>query len=281
VLLSFIASTALVLVALPAAAEDASALPASAPPAAPAAPAPAPAAAVQVAKGPTKILVLDLRFEDVSEKTARVMRDEIVVDLDRDAAIEVLSSEDVRAVMDVEASKRSMGCDDTSCLAEVGSALGARYVVHGSLGRIGSTTFIHLNLFDTEQARAVARETAEAKSDDELVPALRGALLRLRLAMGLAPAPPPPPEEGGGPSTLLLAGGGVAGLGVLAAGAGAVLMVLAWPTYSSVALEKDGGPSDAARADAQAMGIAGTLVVGAGAAIVAVGGVLVVWGVME
>src|SRR4051812_46475428 len=117
-----------------------------------AAAAPSPSAAPQT----LKVLVLDLRVDAAPESTARVIRDEIAVSLGHDVRLDVLSTEDLRRVVDIDAQKRAAGCNEESCLAELGAALGARFIVHGALSVLGSTTIVHLNLFDTQSGRAVA-----------------------------------------------------------------------------------------------------------------------------
>jgi TolB-like protein len=232
---------------------------------------------------PLKVLVLDLRAESVSQQTGRLIRDEIAVDMGRDDRLDVLSSEDLRRVISVDAERKSIGCDESSCLAEVGAALGARYIIHGSIGVLGSTTIVHLNLFDTEQGRSVSRETAEAKNADDLLPAVRGALARVRARMLGQPQPAATVQEApsNGPPMMVIAGGGVAGLGAAVAIIGGVMMALAWPAYSNAADPKDGGVAVTEREKAQTQGMIGTLVVGVGAAAALGGGALLVLGLME
>jgi TolB-like protein len=234
---------------------------------------------------PMKVLVLDLRAESVPEQTARLIRDEIAVDMGRDDRLDVLSSEDLRRVVDLDAEKKTMGCDEGSCLAEVGAALGARYIVHGSIGVLGSSTIVHLNLFDTESSRSLARETAEAKTQDEILPSVRAALARVRARILGEPTPvnaaTVTEDSGGGLPVLAIVGGAVAGLGVLGAIGGGVMMGLAWPTFSNGSAPDDGGPAVADRQSAQTQGAIGTVVLGAGAVLAVGGGVLLGLGVME
>ena len=51
----------------------------------------------------------------------------------------------------------ALGCDDVSCAAEIGGALGARYMLTGSVGKLGSKLNISLILFDTEQVKVISR----------------------------------------------------------------------------------------------------------------------------
>ena len=221
---------------------------------------------------PLKVLVLDLRADDVPDSTARIIRDEITVVMSRDERLDVMSSEDLRRVVTVEAEKNALGCsNDESCLAEIGQALGARYIVHGSVAVLGSSTIIHLTLVDTDAGRAVARETAETKTTDELLPLLRAALGRVRARM-LGEAPPTPAPQAGlsGLATLGLVAGGA---GVLGLAAGGAMMAAAWPAFANPAPPPE-GPAPDEREAAQGLGQAGTLVLAAGAVVAAAGSAL-------
>src|SRR5688572_9688705 len=96
---------------------------------------------------PLKVLVLDLRADGAPDAVARLVRDEVTVSLGRDKRLDVLSSEDLRRAVAVQGEQAALGCDTAkadSCLAEIGQALGARYIVHGSIGVLGGNTIVHL-----------------------------------------------------------------------------------------------------------------------------------------
>ncbi|OGQ26083.1 MAG: hypothetical protein A2138_17480 [Deltaproteobacteria bacterium RBG_16_71_12] len=231
---------------------------------------------------PLKVLVLDLQAENVPTSTARIVRDEIAVEMGRDERLDVLSTEDLRRVVSVEVEKKALGCDEQSCLSEMGQALGARYIVHGSVALLGSTTIIHLNLFDTEASRSVARETSEAKSADQLLPELRTALTRIRARMLGAPAAPAMTvQDDAGLSGLAIVGGVAGGVGVLVLGAGAVMMGMAAPTFYDVTPPEEGGPEPADRAAAQGTGQVGTGLLVGGALVGVIGGAMLALGVMQ
>jgi hypothetical protein len=168
-------------------------------------------------------------------------------------------------VVSVEAQKEALGCDEASCLAEMGQALGARYIVHGSMGVLGSTTVVQLSLFDSEAQRAVARETIETKVADELLPGVRRALEKIRVRMlGASPALAVV-EEPSPLSTGLLVGGGVGALGAAGVVIGGVMMGLAMGDFY------DTGADPLKREAAQGLGQAGTVVLAAGAVVAGAG----------
>ncbi len=178
----------------------------------------------------------------------------VTISLSQHERFDVLASSDVREVVALEAEKQAIGCEsDASCLAEVAGAMGARFVVFGQLGTLGSLYVLTLNLFDSEAASAAGRVVLKADSLEGLAEKLDAAVARL-VAQGLqgaagdeelkvlvldlkpaagvvtsAPEPPAtassataPPDDGGSLPWFLVSGGAVAGLGVvgLAGGAG-------------------------------------------------------------
>ena len=55
-------------------------------------------------------------------------------ELDRAGAFRAISSQDIKRMLDFESQRILVGCtDDAGCLAEVGAALGADYLVAGSV----------------------------------------------------------------------------------------------------------------------------------------------------
>ncbi|MBM4282050.1 MAG: hypothetical protein FJ137_15260 [Deltaproteobacteria bacterium] len=222
---------------------------------------------------PTRVLVLDVVADGASATTARVVRDEIAQGLGGDPRLEALSSEDLRRVVSIEAERRAIGCVDDSCFAEIGQALGARYVVHGSLSAVGALRVVRISVLDTETNRSVLRETVDARSDEDLLPRVRDAMTRVRgrLLDGLALAPPAGASSSSSfaPAWSPLQWGGavVGGVGVAAVAVGGVAMGRAWPTFADPRADLD------ARNQAQRDGQVGTALFVGGLAVAVAGGV--------
>ncbi len=222
------------------------------------------------APAPARVLVLDVRTEGDAQLAA-VLSNEVATVLGRGGAIEVLSSEDLRRLADVAATREATGCaDDGACLAEIGAAMGARYVVSGTLGRVGTATLVQLSLFDVERGHSIARESGEAAGADGIIGATRGVAERLRGA--LVPAEPTRLPV----VPLAVAVGG----GALALG-GVTVAALAYPVVVDTTLPSAGGPEPNARRSAQVIGAVAVIAAGAGVAAVAVGGALYLLGVGE
>lgn len=181
-------------------------------------------------------LVLDLDHSaSVSADDARTLTDLIVGEVSSRVEHRVLSGADLRNLTALEGEKQAMGCDaDTSCLAELATAMGARYLVSGRLSTLGSEVVLQASLFDASKAEPIARQNMRAADLTALadrVPEIVGSLLA---PLGVASASPPPTAPAQEPvddgrSILSLAAIGVGaavallgGVGVLGAGGIAV-----------------------------------------------------------
>jgi len=144
------------------------------------------------AGGRSKVAVMDVRnVQGVAEGTATILTDIVVSDVAR-AGHEVISKGDIAAMVGFEKQKQVLGCgDETSCLAEIGGALGVDYMVTGQVGQIGSQYRISLLLVDSKKARVAARaaEFCE-KSEDALVRAAQATVAQLLVVVAGAGAPP-------------------------------------------------------------------------------------------
>lgn len=133
----------------------------------------------------TRIVVLDLEKGQVDEGLSTTVN-AITVSAFSAAGpdMEVLSASDIRRLMDFEATRESAGCTDGGqCMAEIASAMGAELVVFGTLGQLGSSTVVTLDLFDAEAGRAIGRRTVQTRSVEDLPAALNKAAIAL-LAVG-------------------------------------------------------------------------------------------------
>ena len=221
----------------------------------------------------------------VDATTAQALSELTTTAAARHKVFDVISSADVRRALEFEANKQIAGCsaEVTSCMAEIAGAMGARYVVFGSVAAIGSQILLSLNLFDTKLATSAGRVSVKAASVDDLLgrvdaavdvllapaeaesqssPSPLGAgatpertrLLMMDLEHTTKPAEPPPPPVGGSSvvnawSTgiwMLLGGSGAVVLGGLLVGGGALCGVQAQAADTAAA--KEGFQDDAVRA---------------------------------
>jgi len=217
-----------------------------------------------------RVLVLDVRSEGDAQLAA-LLGNEVAAELARGGALDVVTSDDLRRLADVAATRESTGCDDDgACLAEIGAAMGARYVVSGVLGRVGASTLVQLSLFDVERGRSIARESAQAATTEAIASTTRELSARLRRAL-VSETPAPMPVL-----PLAVAGGGAA-----LAFVGIVVAAIAYPIVIDASSPANGGPKPEDRQTAQVLGAGGVVFAGAGVAAIGAGALLFVLGVGE
>jgi hypothetical protein len=115
------------------------------------------------------VLVLDLEAEGVEAREARLLTGRVARALSELEGYRVVTQADLKDLVELEGERQLAGdCDTDSCLAEIASALGARYLVNGRVGRIGSLLLLQLGLFDAEGAGWLARQEVESQEMGEL-----------------------------------------------------------------------------------------------------------------
>jgi hypothetical protein len=140
---------------------------------------PAQAAVTDVSDVKEKLLVMDLKSSAGVSEDVAVTLTEVLVTALSDRGHEALSSSDLASLVDLEVQKEAAGCDDSSCLAEIGAALGARFVIYGRVSRLDDQVLLNLNLFDSAAAKPKGRTLLQAGSAGEIAQKIPGALPRL------------------------------------------------------------------------------------------------------
>ena len=101
---------------------------------------------------------------------ATLLNDLILTQLKRSERFSsVISGSDMADMIDLEAQKQALGCDEESCLAELGGALGVPYMLAANLGKIGREYLITLKVISIDEAKVVVRIVDRAGSEDVLV----------------------------------------------------------------------------------------------------------------
>ncbi|MDF1561751.1 MAG: hypothetical protein P1V51_01835 [Deltaproteobacteria bacterium] len=157
----------------------------------------------------------------------------VAAHLESRTGAEVITPADVAALLDLEGQRQILGCDDSaaSCLAEIGGALGANYVLSGQIARIGSKYVVSLSLIDVAGSTIAGRTTKTANDEDGVLDAASAAADELAAVIvpgaGVTRIDPAPPKRRGG----LLRTGSMIGGGALALG-GLALMGSGYATYA-------------------------------------------------
>lgn len=83
----------------------------------------------------------------------------------------VMSQEDIRAVASREQLLQAMGCDESNgqCLVDFGKTIGTRFMVAGTISKIGTTYTVSLRMLDTKGGNAglLNRVNEECKCDED------------------------------------------------------------------------------------------------------------------
>jgi hypothetical protein len=124
--------------------------------------------------------VLDLVASGVAEQVAQNLTQILSVEIKRVQGASVISRDDIQAMLQLEGDKSRLGCDDASCLAEIGGALGVEKLVVGTVGRLADSYVISLRLVAVKAVK-VDNRISESFSgpEDQLIRAVRHAGRRL------------------------------------------------------------------------------------------------------
>ncbi len=137
-----------------------------------------------------QLIVLELTATGGVEKaTATALTEAVVAQVSRQGIFQVVSAQDIATLTGLERQKSLMGCSDsTNCLAELAGAIGARFVLSGSLAKLGAAFQLSLQTLDSHKAQPLGR-TVRLANDVE---ALRAQLPWAVAEATATPMPPPP-----------------------------------------------------------------------------------------
>lgn len=247
-----------------------------APPSTPATPA-TPAAAK------CKIVVLNLvgrGLADDEGEIPNILTDTLAGEVGAVSGCDVVSQSDIVAMLDYEQQKAVCTDGSDSCLAEVGQALGADRVVAGTLGKLGSDFVLTARLMNVRKGAVESRaEEPVSTGPEKLRRAARNIGRRLFNISDLpldekidaspfqsSSSSNGAGRSGGGSSALLWAGVGIGTVGLIGAGVGGALALVA-----------DGKLAEAGETEKEAVqneGLVALGVAGVGGAMLLTGAIL-------
>ena len=116
------------------------------------------------------IAVFDLEaVHGVKQSMARVLSDILLSNLQDSGRFEsVISGEDIKQMLDMEQQKTALGCEDDSCMAQLGGALGVPYMAVPTIGRLGGQFVLNLRILAVEEAQLKARVSKMVKREVDL-----------------------------------------------------------------------------------------------------------------
>jgi len=223
-------------------------------------------------------VVLDLQARDLTDEEKNlpaVLTESLATEAALASGCTVVTSADVREMLDFEATK-VVACVEgaSSCLAEIGSALGAERVIGGTVARLGDQWIISARLMNVSQGTVEVRTEQVAHSHEQQRVAAQNAARALfhQPVTPLQPPPTPPPPtttttSSTGPGPLLWVGVGAATVGGLALLGGGIVTglaesELAEPTTTDKSRSIGNGQAGLAVAAVGAVvGVAGAIVI--------------------
>ncbi|MBM66384.1 MAG: hypothetical protein CMH55_09140 [Myxococcales bacterium] len=187
----------------------------------------------------------------------------------------VLGSSDFKAMLTLEQQKAALGCDDDSCLAELGGALGVPFLFGADVGVVGGRFLLNVKILRVDEATVADRRTTIYGSEGELLEGLDAAVDAVVLgALGPEQPAPAPVADGSKKQLKTKARPPWLGLSTLIVGAG--LSAGGWIYFSGEQDQfntvEDRRINDFERLD-EAETVANTML-GLGAAVMVLGGIL-------
>lgn len=153
-----------------------------------------------------RLTVLNLSASaGVDPEIAKSFSEAVALEAGQIGTFEVHTQADISTLLGLERSKQLLGCGDeaASCALELAEALGSRFVLSGSLVKLGNTWQLNLQMLDAKRGTPVGRTTRLA-SDLETIRA------QLPWALAEATGTPAPRSPSRVLPYALIIGGGVA-----------------------------------------------------------------------
>ena len=142
-----------------------------------------------------RIAVMELAAKSgIQQAQLDVLSDMLATEIRDMGTYDVVTRSDIQSMLGLERAKELVGCDDAGCLAEIGGALGVKYLVTGNVAVFGNVFAVNLKIIDIQKAR-VKNSIFEKVPGGEaaLLDAIPHAVRKLLAAKTKAPPPPPPP----------------------------------------------------------------------------------------
>jgi iron complex outermembrane receptor protein len=107
---------------------------------------------------PTTVGIMEfVAVGGVTPGQVEVLVDALATEISRLGDLRVITKSDIQSMLALEKQRRLAGCTDYDCVAEIGGALGMRWMVIGNLGLFGDTLLLNLKLTDVKDARVTGR----------------------------------------------------------------------------------------------------------------------------
>jgi TolB-like protein len=148
------------------------------------------------------IIVTPLRSDVLAKTKLEALSDLVVVAMSRLSSYRIITKDDIDAQLQRDKMKDLLACNSVQCAAELGGAIGARYLLTGSVRKLGSAVFVNLSLIDTKEQRTL-RGQGRVEDKEDLYASAANAAVREVLKLPALPPPtsalPAPPSASASP----------------------------------------------------------------------------------
>jgi hypothetical protein len=114
-----------------------------------------PEAAAAGVRRPIRVALYSLERAGIDPRLARIVEDSLLAELRKLQRASVLSMDEVKTLLDHEAQRQLMGCDEGSCLAEIAMALGADSLIIGGVTKVDNHVVVSLRRMEPQSASVV------------------------------------------------------------------------------------------------------------------------------
>lgn len=162
--------------------------------------------------GNVKIAVLAFSASGVDPTVAASVTESVTAEIAVRGYFDPISATEIQTMLGVERQKALLGCGEENCVTELAGAIGAPYVMSGSLVKLEGVFQLNLTVIDSKKSRTVGRSTKLVKDFESL---------RFQIPYAVAEAsgtPLPPAPSRVLPYTMIgvggaaMLGGGVVGI---------------------------------------------------------------------
>ncbi len=142
------------------------------------------AGGAQVCAAPTEqpgIVVWKLAAnEGVKEEDINLISNFVTNQVAKYSGSKVISEADIHTILKGVEKRQECGVEDTSCVAEIGAALGVPEAVSGDIGRLGTIWVLNLRRINVRTTEVIGRSSRQVEGEvDDLVLAIPSAAAEL------------------------------------------------------------------------------------------------------
>ena len=114
------------------------------------------------------LAILDFKGEGVSEQDARVLTIRLGTYLVQSGAYRVIERAEIRQIL-VEQDFQLTGCISDECAVKIGQLIGARQMLAGTFGKLGSTYTIDMRIIDVATGDILRTTSVDSRGEIDLV----------------------------------------------------------------------------------------------------------------